>query len=138
MPRADDPVLDIDVNGGQGADGLTIGLGIAWYVLPAGPDGRALAKDLYDAWVAAVGLDDPVAEVQPQMLAGSNVSKLALLLAQEFGMAELASKIRTVMELQVEPKFFGEMGEFGFFSFLDEVRPFIYYPAKMISNIVLC
>lgn len=51
------------------------------------------------------------------------MTKLALLLAQEFGEVELASKIRTALELVVEPKYFGEMGEFGFFSFLDEEWP---------------
>ena len=58
----------------------------------------------------------------PQILGGSQLSKLALILAQEYGDELVASKVRTVLEVMTDGRAFGD-GEFGFFSHLEEAWP---------------
>jgi hypothetical protein len=73
-------------------------------------------------WVEANGARDPAVTLTPQILGGSQLSKLALILAQEYGDELVASKVRTVLEVMTDGRAFGD-GEFGFFSHLEEAWP---------------
>ncbi len=109
-----DPVIEHNNPGGTG-----IGLGLAFYLLPYQPE---VAREMFDAWVKENDLSNPSVKVTPAMVSAGQLSRLGLILAQEFGEAEIASKLRTVLDTMMEPKMFGD-GEFGFFSHLGEEWP---------------
>eukprot|EP01045_Picozoa_sp_COSAG04_P010167 COSAG04_NODE_615_length_11914_cov_12.688447_8_plen_262_part_00 len=119
-----DPVLDYNQPGG-----LRMGLTTAFYILP---QDRELAREIYEAWVKANDLrgepDIPLfAEgdrTSTSVVPNRELSKPGLLLAQEFGDELVASRLRTLLDIQAEPKHFGEDdSEFGFFSHLGEEWP---------------
>ena len=51
---------------------------------------------MFDAWVKENDLSNPAVKVTPEMLGGGQLRLLGLILAQEFGEADIASKLRTV------------------------------------------
>ena len=104
-----DPVVDHNNPGGT-----TMGLGIAFYLLPYE---QGAAREMYEAWVMEHDLRNPAVPATMTILGTSQLGKLGLILAQEFGDEEVACKLRTVLEVMVEGREFGD-GEFGFFSHL--------------------
>ena len=133
-----DPVIEHNNPGGT-----TMGLGIAFYLLPYESD---VAREMFEAWVSEMDLRNPAVAVTPKMVGTNGLGKLGLILAQEFGDVAVASskhtsnpyhtsttrnvadrllvstELRTVLEIMVEGKEFGD-GEFGFFSHLGEEWP---------------
>ena len=85
-----DPVLDHNQPGGT-----EIGLGVAFYVLP---QDRELAREMYEAWVDQNDLrSEDESVVTPEVVGRGQLSKLGLILAQEF----VSSHICTLRRFQL-------------------------------------
>ena len=84
-----DPVLDHNQPGGT-----EIGLGVGFYILP---QDRELAREMYEAWVDQNDLrSEDESVVTPEVVGRGQLSKLGLILAQEFVSSHLCA-LRSVV-----------------------------------------